>query len=73
MMVDVPLILSELRARGYDARHATPLSENAGDYEFEVDGEMLVLAQVQALIESEPRKHELLEGLEPVKAPIRTW
>ncbi len=57
-MVDVSLIIQQLRARGHEVTHSAPLSENAGDYEFLVDGRLLVLSEVNALLESEQRRDQ---------------
>ena len=54
--VDVPTILAALRNNGHTVEHATPLPNNAGGYEFVVDGAPLTLEQVRALLESEAAK-----------------
>lgn len=54
-MVDIDLITQELRALGHTVQHAHSIPSNAGDYEFTVDGKILTLAQVRALLETEQR------------------
>jgi hypothetical protein len=49
-MVDVQTIMTVLRRNGHVVEKATPLPENAGDYEFVVDGNTLTLAEVRAMI-----------------------
>ena len=52
-MIDTGLIAQELRDRGHAVGHITPVSANAGDWEFQVDGNLLSLIEVRALLESE--------------------
>ncbi len=55
-MVDTELIVSALRKRGYAVEHVIPVPENAGEYEFQIDGKLLSLAEVRDLLESGVRK-----------------
>jgi hypothetical protein len=50
-MIDTGLIADELRARGHKVGQIIPVSANAGDWEFVVDGTILSLAETRALIE----------------------
>ena len=52
-MVDTDLIVHALRARGHEVTDVVSLPENAGGYEFKVDGTFLNLEQARALLESE--------------------
>ncbi len=50
--VDTELIASELRSLGYKVNHIVPVSANAGDWTFEVDGVTIDLEEARALLES---------------------
>jgi hypothetical protein len=52
-MVDTDLIVESLRSRGHEVGHVIPTPENAGEYEFEVDGAMLSLEEARELIEAD--------------------
>lgn len=52
-MVDVETIMAVLRRNGHSVEKPTPIPENAGDYEFVVDGRTLTLAEVRAIIEAD--------------------
>lgn len=52
-MVDTGLIVDGLRKRGHVVGHVIPTSENAGEWEFEVDGAVVTLAEARALMEAE--------------------
>lgn len=49
--IDVELIAETLRGRGHTVGHIIPVPDNAGEYEFEVDGHLLSLAEARALLE----------------------
>jgi hypothetical protein len=51
---DTGLIVEQLRARGHEVGNVIPVSDNAGEFEFQVDGGLLSLAEVRALLEAEP-------------------
>jgi hypothetical protein len=53
--VDTDLIVEQLRVRGHEVGHVIPVSDNAGEFEFQVDGGLLSLAEVRALLEAEPQ------------------
>jgi hypothetical protein len=53
MDVDTDLIVATLRKRGHTVGHVIPVPENAGDYEFEVDGNLLTLAETRELLEAD--------------------
>jgi hypothetical protein len=54
--VDIDLIASQLRDRGHAVGHTIPVPDNAGEYEFEVDGGLLSLSEVRALLEHDAAK-----------------
>jgi hypothetical protein len=51
--IDVQLIAQTLRDRGHEVGHIIPVPDNAGEYEFEVDGGILSLAEARALLEQD--------------------
>jgi hypothetical protein len=55
-VIDTDLIVHTLRQRGHKVESVIPVPENAGEYEFLVDGELLTLEETRALMErdSEP-------------------
>jgi len=52
--VDTDLITQALRGRGHTVGHTIPVPDNAGEFEFEVDGTLLSLTETRALLASEP-------------------
>lgn len=55
-MIDIELTVSALRNFGHTVGDVIPVPENAGEYEIEVDGEMLSLSEVNALLEDDEAK-----------------
>jgi hypothetical protein len=51
--VDVDLILQTLRDRGHSLGNVIPVPDNAGDYEFVVDGRLLSLSEVRLLMQED--------------------
>lgn len=51
--IDVELIRKTLRDRGHAVGHIIPVPDNGGEYEFEVDGGLLSLAEARALLEQD--------------------
>ena len=51
MSVDTELIVNSLRKRGHTVEGVIKVPENAGDYEFVVDGVTLTLEETRALLE----------------------
>ena len=49
-MIDTDLIVEQLRSRGHAVGHVNKVPENAGEYEFEVDGTLLSLSETRALL-----------------------
>ncbi len=52
-MLDIDLFVAQLRKNGHTVGHIIPLPENAGEYEFQIDGEMYTLAQARLLLEAD--------------------
>ena len=55
-MVDTDLLVRALRDRGHVVGTVISVPENAGEYEFVVDGSTLTLVEVRELLESEEPK-----------------
>jgi len=51
--IDIGLIAKTLRERGHAVGHIIPVPDNGGEYEFEVDGNLLSLAEARGLLELE--------------------
>jgi hypothetical protein len=49
-MVDIDLLVQQLRQRGHRVGHVISVPDNAGSYEVEVDGTLLNLEQARALL-----------------------
>jgi hypothetical protein len=49
--IDVDLIAKTLRDRGHAVGHIIPVPDNGGEYEFEVDGNLLSLTAARELLE----------------------
>jgi hypothetical protein len=49
--IDVDLIVKQLRKRGHTVSTVIPVADNAGNYEFGVDGALLTLDQTRLLLE----------------------
>ena len=50
-MIDTDLIVKALRERGYTVDNVIPVPENAGEFEFSVDGVLLSLDETRHLLE----------------------
>jgi hypothetical protein len=55
-MVDIDLLVEALRKRGHKVEGIFKVPDNAGEYEFVVDGNTLNLAETRALLEAEEPK-----------------
>jgi hypothetical protein len=51
--IDVELIAKTLRDHGHRVGHIIPVPDNGGEYEFEVDGGLLSLAETRSLLEAD--------------------
>jgi len=49
--IDTDLIVQALRRKGHTVGHIIPVPDNAGEFEFEVDGGLLSLSETRALLE----------------------
>ncbi len=52
-MIDTDLIVKLLRDRGHNVESVFHVPENAGEYEFSVDGTLLTLSETRELLERE--------------------
>jgi hypothetical protein len=50
-MIDTGLIVQTLRRRGHTVESVIPVPDNAGEFEFLIDGELLNLEETRALLE----------------------
>ncbi|HEX4154444.1 MAG TPA: hypothetical protein VHY48_02405 [Acidobacteriaceae bacterium] len=57
-MIDTELIVETLRKRGHTVESVIPVPENAGEYEFLVDGELLSLEETRALLERDAERRQ---------------
>ena len=63
--IDIDLITKLLRDRGHNVSHILPVPDNAGEYEFEVDGNLLSLAETRGLLEREDERGTQAEAISP--------
>ncbi len=54
-MIDTHLIVEQLRVRGHSVGYVTKVPDNAGEYEFEVDGTLLTLSETRALLDADQK------------------
>ncbi len=52
-MLDTDLLIAALKDKGHVVESVFPVPENAGGYEFIVDGETLTLDEVRAMLAEE--------------------
>ena len=64
MSVDTGLLVQSLRKRGHNVDGVIKVPDNAGDYEFIVDGATLTLDEARALLEHDQAE----DGLAPATA-----
>ena len=55
-MVDIDLLVQQLRAFGHTVADVHPVPANAGDYELMIDGENLNLDEARRILESDEAK-----------------
>jgi hypothetical protein len=70
-MIDTGLIVEVLRSHGHEVGHVNKLPENAGEWEFEVDGTLLTLEETRALIESDDARASSLASEHGSAATLR--
>lgn len=54
--IDIDLIAKLLRGRGHIVGNIIRVPDNGGEYEFEVDGNLLSLAETRGLLELEDQQ-----------------
>ena len=52
-MLDVDLLVTQLRKAGHTVGNVIPIPENAGEFEFQIDGDLLTLAEARLLLEED--------------------
>jgi hypothetical protein len=52
-MLDVDLLVQQLRNHNHTVESVIPVPSNAGEYEFIIDGQVLSLAEVRLMLESD--------------------
>ena len=55
-MVDIDLLVNALRARGHEVKYVHRVPDNAGEYEFTIDGECLNLEEARRVLELDSQK-----------------
>jgi hypothetical protein len=55
-MVDIDLLVQALRQRGHTVEHVYSVPDNAGEYEFIIDGNALNLEEARQLLEQDEAK-----------------
>jgi hypothetical protein len=55
-MVDIDLLVQNLRAKGHDVRDVHHVPENAGEYELTIDNEVLNLEEARRVLELDDEK-----------------
>jgi hypothetical protein len=72
--IDIGLISKLLRSHGHTVGHVIPVPDNGGEFEFEVDDNLLSLAEVRSLLEMEDERQEATSrsGATPSIAPVAT-
>lgn len=56
--IDTDLLVNLLRRQGHEVGHVIPVPQNAGEFEFEVDGSLYTLAEARMLAEHPPATAE---------------
>jgi hypothetical protein len=55
-MLDIDLLVQQLRNRGHKVDSVIPVPENAGDFEFLIDGKLLTLSDVRGTLEQDQNR-----------------
>jgi hypothetical protein len=55
-MIDIELIVEALRKHGHSVERVISVPENAGEYEFTIDGNILNLEEARSLLEQDETK-----------------
>ena len=56
--MDIDLLVKKLRQHGHTVANVIHVPENAGIYEFEIDGHLRSLAEVQLMLENDQHEHD---------------
>jgi hypothetical protein len=57
-MMDIDLLVTMLRKHGHTVTNVIRVPDNAGMYEFEIDGHLHSLAEVQLMLENDQHEHD---------------
>ncbi len=52
---DIDLLVKQLRAKGHEVKYVHAVPDNAGEYEFTIDGSYLNLEEARQLLEQDDR------------------
>jgi len=55
-MLDIDLLVQQLRNQGHKVESVIPVPENAGDFEFLIDGKLLTLSDVRGTLEQDQNR-----------------
>ena len=55
-MIDIDLFVKALRSKGHSVEHVHGIPENAGEYEFTIDGKLVTLEEARNLLEADEPK-----------------
>jgi len=55
-MLDIDLLVQQLRLRGHKVDSVIPVPENAGEFEFVIDGKLLTLSDVRGTLEQDQNR-----------------
>ncbi len=69
-MIDTDLIVKLLRDHGHTVESVFHVPENAGEYEFSVDGNLLSLSETRDLLELEDDRDEASRSLASDENPL---
>lgn len=53
---DIDLLVKQLRARGHEVKYVHAVPDNAGEFEFTIDGEYLNLDEARQLLEHDAQR-----------------
>jgi hypothetical protein len=56
-MMDIDLFVAQLRKHGHNVSSVISVPENAGEYEFEIDGALVSLADARLMLEHDMDQH----------------
>ena len=53
---DIDLLVKQLRARGHEVKYVHAVPDNAGEFEFTIDGDYLNLEEARQLLERDAQR-----------------